>query len=552
MDDSNKFRRLCAAAIGLAAVLAFLPALRNGFVHDDRIQVQELAVPRSFAEWVASPAQPWWPPSHHKNLWRPVTRVTILIQKSIHDNTGWPFYAVNILLHAAASVLLWLLALRLGFSPMAAFLAGLMFAIHPIHAEAVHQIVGRAEILSAIFILAGLLLSFKQSPAGAPAPHWTIAIVQMTCFALALGSKESAVIYPFLLACVMIAQDGFAVLRRPAFWLRMVLLGVVLALFLACKAAITGGLIEPAASVPYHENPLAHMPFFSRLPAGLGILLYAVFQLVLPLGLSPDFSAISLPIETGWRWPLAWLGALFALALIAWAIRNARRGRRAWLIPAAALGAWLPLSNIVFPIGVVTAERLWYLPSTAACLGMGMLLSKLWSLKPELSRIRSARILSVALLGSWFLTSLVYARAWRDQAGYAEWTIRRFPESWRGHVGLAREDFVSFGAARISRFNEGMAEARRAIEIMPQLAAGWYWLGANATFAGADYWKEAESSLMRALALDPNFAEAHQQLATLYEMQGRKAEAIHELETYLASGQAMRVDVIRKRIERLK
>lgn len=544
VDSLNSRSGWVIAAIALAAVVAFLPALRNDFVHDDRLQVQELAAPSSAADWLKSPAQPWWPATHEKNIWRPLTRISILVQKSIHNNTGWPFYAVNIALHALASILLFLVARRVNMSILAAAFAALAFAVHPIHAEAVHQIVGRAEILSAIFVMLGLLV---VPSSGGILNAGLRTLLASLCFALALASKESAIVYPFLLALIILNRDGWPALKRIQFWVIMACMGFVLFVFLLGKAAATGGLIESASSVPPHENLLAHMGFLQRLPASLGILFYAAMQLVLPMGLSPDYSAISLPVDTGWRWPLAWLGALVVIALSFYMIRNARRGRRGWMLAAAALAAWLPLSNLLFPIGVMTAERLWYLPSAPACLGIGAILSSLWSMQPsEFARTRSFRILPAALLISWLLTSLVYSRAWQTQAGYAEWTIRRFPESWRGRINMAGEDY------RSKQFLDGVEQARIAVKVMPKIAIGWDWLGLNAAFAGPKHWAESESALRKALELDSRLAEAHRHLATLYEMQGRRADAIREYEAYLASGKAVHPDTVKQRMERLK
>ncbi len=554
MGESAKPRQsVYLAAIALAAVAAFLPALRNNFVHDDRPQVQELTAPTAASGWLKSPAQPWWPPSHAKNIWRPLTRVTILAQKAIHDNTGWPFYAVNILLHALASVLLYLLARRLGMSAGAALCGALMFAVHPIHAEAVHQVVGRAEILCATFVILGLLAVPPAGGTSASAYDFRLkagrrmGTLAALCFALALASKESAVVFPLLFALVLVNRDGWPAVRRSWFWMLLAALGAVLLVFLWGKAAVTGGLIEPASTVPPHENPLARMNFLQRLPAGLGILFDAAVQLVVPLGLSPDYSAVSLPVEDGWRWPLAWLGAMACLALAAWALRNARRGGRGWMIAAAAVGCWLPLSNIFSPIGVVTAERLWYLPSAAACLGAGALLAAAWEAQPSaFAQRRTLRELPVVLLLAWLMTSLFYARAWRTQAGYAEWTVRRFPGSWRGHINLADADYHA------RQFTDGVIEGRRAVEIMPGIALGWDWRGLNAAFAGPQYWAEAEGALRRALQLDARLVKAHEHLALLYEMQGRRADAIREYEAYLAAGQADDGATIARRLERLR
>ncbi len=306
-------------------------------------------------------------------------------------------------------------------------------------------------------------------------------------------------------------------------------LGAVLLVFLWGKAAVTGGLIEPASTVPPHENPLARMNFLQRLPAGLGILFDAAVQLVVPLGLSPDYSAVSLPVEDGWRWPLAWLGAMACLAL---RLRCAMGGGGGWMIAAAAVGCWLPLSNIFSPIGVVTAERLWYLPSAAACLGAGALLAAAWEAQPSaFAQRRTLRELPVVLLLAWLMTSLFYARAWRTQAGYAEWTVRRFPGSWRGHINLADADYHA------RQFTDGVIEGRRAVEIMPGIALGWDWRGLNAAFAGPQYWAEAEGALRRAPQLDAR-SSRRMKPALLYEMQGRRADAIREYEAYLAAGQA--------------
>ena len=63
--------------------------------------------------------------------------------------------------------------------------------------------------------------------------------------------------------------------------------------YLAAKAAVTGGLLESATEVPRAENPIARLGFVQRLPVVLGMFGYAAGRFLVPLGLSPDYSARS-------------------------------------------------------------------------------------------------------------------------------------------------------------------------------------------------------------------------------------------------------------------
>lgn len=517
-----------AALVLLAALLTFEPALHNDYAHDDGDQVKELAVPHNVSGWLAAWLQPWWPPNHHKNLWRPVPRLTILLQKAFHGDVSWPFYGANILLHAVVCLLLLATARRLGVSAWAAGLGALLFAVHPLHSEAVQQVVGRAEILAALWMLLGLIAFLKR---GLASPHalW----IQPLIFALALGSKEHAMVYPCLLVLAMIAtsgQAGWGALRRTLAdwraWRLLALLAAVFVLFLYGKAKVTGGLIEPPASVLFIENPIARYGFAQRLPAVLGFFGFAATRLVWPASLSPDYSAFSFPVERGWEWGWSEPGALLLTLTLALSLRNFLRGGRGWALAAAAVGSYALVSNGPFVIGTIGAERLWYWPSAPACLGLGWLLATLHGrLSGEKRRLATlaAALLVVALMSA----AWAYAPAWRTQKDYALWTLRRFPESWRGHNNLAREYYLE------KDFADGLAHARTATRLQPEMAIGWDWVGVNATFLpGAQ--SEADAAFARALKLEPTLHEVHRHWANLLLIEGRPAQAARQLATYLA------------------
>lgn len=536
-----------------AAVLTFEPALTNTYTFDDIYQAQTLQPPQDWGGWARAAATPWWPPDRQKNLWRPVTRLSILTQKALTGQAAWPLYGFNILLHAGVCLLLFLLARRLGLASLAAGLGALLFAVHWVHAEAVHQIVGRAELLAAFWMLAGLLLWIRLG-----ARCWASWLAQPLVFALALGSKEHALIYPFLIFLIefralrtapsALEKSGppgpVGPLNPQSAWLLVLLVGV-LGLFFAAKAAVTGGVIESPASVPYHENPLAAMSPAQRVPAALGIFGYAASRLLWPMGLAPDYSAMALPLERGWGWGWAGVGLGVLAATLALALRSALRRRRGWALAAAALGSYALISNGPFTIGVALAPRLWYWPSAPVCLGLGWLLAGLAGRIPE-PRRRGGTILLVSAL--WLIPMSVtgrYGMAWNSPLNFAGATLRCFPDSWRARTELARLNFEG------RDFAGGYENAKAAVRIFPRLAYGWAWLGSCAMFLPG-HQAEAGPAFAKALELDPALYEVHHHWAGLLLMQGRRADAIRELEEYLKAPAIGDREKVRQQVESLK
>jgi hypothetical protein len=378
-------------AIFLLAVMAFAPAVENDYAGDDIQQVKNYVAPRRAGEWLRAPLERWWVGTPEKFVWRPLARVTIAVQKAVHPNASAGFYEFNIALHALMAVILAALALQLGWRRDGAIAAGLFFAAHPVHCESVHQIVGRTELLSAAAMLLGAWLFVRGGGLASRGVWWQ----QSTCLALALGGKEHAILYPGFLALLMLDDPstrgrslrghllGFS---RRGFWLLGLLWGIAL-LYLAAKLRVTGGLLESHEVAPHFENPLASRPFLERLPAVLGIFAYAASRLLVPTGLSPDYSSVALPLDLGWRWGWACAGAVLVAGLTWVSLGSARRGGRVWALIVGGVGAFAITSNGPFPIGTVTAERLWLMPSAFACLGLGALVGRIADRAPIARRL---------------------------------------------------------------------------------------------------------------------------------------------------------------------
>jgi hypothetical protein len=133
----------------------------------------------------------------------------------LHGRAGPGWYAVNLALHAAAALLVLALARRLADAagrpdaPRVALLAGLLFAVHPVHVEAIAPIVGRSELLAASLALGALLLALDR------ARPWRLPAA-VAVLALAVLSKEGAVVVPGLFLLVAVALPASAGLEaRP-------------------------------------------------------------------------------------------------------------------------------------------------------------------------------------------------------------------------------------------------------------------------------------------------------------------------------------------------
>src|SRR2546427_3692860 len=270
------------------------------------------------------------------------------------DGTAW-FHLVNVLWHVATVVAVAALARRWA-GDVAALAAGLLFAVHPVHVEAVANVVGRAELMAALFTVLAVYAAVERDSVG-----WSAALL-----ALGLLSKENAAVAPGLIACAWLL--GF---RRPdrrrlaAYVASWVILAVA-------YAAVRWIVLHPYARTDVQAPVfIGASPFAVRLSA-VTALADVVRLLVFPLALRADYSPnertlVTSVVDGRFLLGLAALGLWVGLLVWTW-----RRGRRTEALGLAWVGiAFLPVANILFPTGVLVAERTLYLPSAGLALAFG-------------------------------------------------------------------------------------------------------------------------------------------------------------------------------------
>jgi tetratricopeptide (TPR) repeat protein len=321
--------------IALAALLVFGASVASGFHFDDYGMLQDPAVVQ---------ADGW---RSCFGLWqtRPLTWLSFWLNYAAVGRDPWLWHVVNVGIHALCSVLLYkVLAKRIGRE--AALAGALLFAVHPLQAEAVDYVYARAILLCALFSLLALERWISERPWHAVA--W---------FALAVLAKEECVTLPLALALYSWLEGT---LRRRLGPLAA-MLGIAAAAGIRVIAAIDATGMK-GVGIHAGVSPFAYLS-----EQGIAILRY--FGLLI----FPAFFTFDPQLPwPGWAWRLAAWAVLLALG-IALVSRVRKTPAAFWFLAGLIL---LVPSSSVFPAADFAADRRMYLPMLAFAPGVALLLPR--------------------------------------------------------------------------------------------------------------------------------------------------------------------------------
>jgi tetratricopeptide (TPR) repeat protein len=490
----------------------------GGFVYDDHLIVERNARLDGIGSIPALALQPYWGDLFPLTIYRPLTLASFAVEVSIAGRDSPAiFHVTNALLYAVAAALVSLLALQLGVPGPGAMAAGLLFAAHPVHTEAVANVVGRSELGAGIFVMLALVVEARRR-AG-----WGEALFCGLCVFGALGFKESGIAALAGIAWLALLA-GKAEWRSR--WRTWITSASALVLWLALRAA---ALREIAVEMPVRmlDNPLAVRDASGRVAGALALTLRSLRMTAWPWPLSADYSFDALRTPSS----LLSVGALAGLliwlggaGLATWLAT--RRPIPAWRSMSLAivlfLAALLPVSNLLFPIGTSFAERVLFIPSIGLCLVLGSLYRK-QALIPL--------ILVLAIGSAAFVKRTL---EWKDDMTISQAIIRVQPRSAKGWSKVGWEAYKA-GDLASARTHLG-----KAIEIYPD------YIDAHAslalTLAASDDLDGAVTEAQHAVALAPDYARARDVLrASLLALAARR-----EQQGDLTEAQRLRADAARR------
>src|SRR3954463_210157 len=140
-----------AVVIFAATIIAYLPAIRGGFIWDDPQYVLNNVNLRDVGGLYSIWFEPRTSPQYY-----PLVYTTLWIEYHLWQLAPLGYHLVNVLLHATSALLLWRILRRLGVC--GAFLAAAIFALHPLHVESVAWVTERKNVLSCVLYLAAAFM----------------------------------------------------------------------------------------------------------------------------------------------------------------------------------------------------------------------------------------------------------------------------------------------------------------------------------------------------------------------------------------------------------
>ncbi len=446
---------------------AYGVALGGAFVYDDHHSVAENTALWSLANVPAFFTDVTLFSSLDNRMYRPVLLTTFAVDHAIAGGAVWMFKLTNVLLHAAAALLLAGLGRRLGLGRWAAAAAGLLFAVHPLVSETVNMISARSEGLLLVALLAGLHAHLYAQARGRGWP-WVVAL----CGVIACGAKETGVVLPALVVALELVhwrQSG--ALRPRAVVVRLLPVVAVAVGYLLIRRALFGAATLPRVVVVGGADPLtgAGRDLLTQLCTMASALPGYLAQLVWPnaLTLDPAVEFVRGPASATVLFGVVLIGGLTAWGL-------ARPARRPVLFAATAL-AWLTsLPWIVVPLNVPLSEHRMYGLVAGAALAAGAAL-------PRRADRGWLRAVAVAIPASFALgfgaVAFERSAAYRDECELWRRALVLAPESYRAHYSLgalamragALEPALRHMRAAVARYPDYVSARRSIAELNLQL-----------------------------------------------------------------------------------
>jgi protein O-mannosyl-transferase len=490
---ASKPPRHWLAGLGLIALtaLAFSDSFNAGLALDNRMLITgDPRIREATNQNIGQILQHtfWWP-NGEAGIYRPLTTLSYLFNYAILGSGSDPaaYHWINFLLHAGNVLLVFALMRRLlGSLPVPLFIAAL-WAVHPVLTESVTNIVGRADLLAGMAVLAGFLMYLKSAETvGRRRIGWLTGLAAAT--AAGAFSKESAVVLPGVIVLYELVLSR----RFRAMLSGCVATTVPIALMLWQRSRVLSA--SPPAEFPFVDNPIAGADFLTGRLTAIKVLARYLWLTIWPAKLSADYSYSAIPLAHGsfGDW-LAWIAVAITVCLAAFALY---RGKRlAFFFACFGFLNLLPASNLLFPIGTIMAERLLYLPLVGwlACLVLAI----------DSTAKRAPILLSVIVIG-FAVRTWVRNLDWKDDLAMANASIKSSPGSFKVHRLLAASLFQS--DAEHSNIDRVIDEANKSLAVLKTLpdnrsvptpwqeAATYY-------FAKGDFHQTAQLAL-RSLAIE--------------------------------------------------
>mgnify|MGYP005833545805 CR=1 FL=1 len=442
-------------AIFLLAVL-FVPymwsGVQGGFVWDD----DETIVKNRFIEHWGNARLLFslrYFQAFTEATYRPVVTFSYFVDAFLWGKEPAGYHATQFVVHFLVACLVYALGCRMGVSPTGAWIGAAAFAVLPVNAEAVACVSLREDLLSALFVLGGLYLYICARDRW----RWVLALGAAACYALALFSKENALVLPIMLVLweLLFAGQGRPVVRQAG--RRLFPMLVVLVFY----CIVRFGLMTYPSGPPKPWGLGSALVSVPRVWMGYLVRVFFPLHLRLEYGVEPVRSVFSAAFVV----PVAALGVVGSML----AVMRRRRPDVCFF------GLWffvflLPVSNVV-PLWNETANRYVYLPAAGLCALLALGVSAL-ERRATFGWARTACVPLGVCLVMFLVLSIHYNDQWRDARALWAYQVRFYPRTHqvRRNLGLGYQELAAVTRQGVM-FDKAEKQFRLALALEPAEAA---------------------------------------------------------------------------------
>jgi tetratricopeptide (TPR) repeat protein len=307
-------------------------------------------------------------------------------------------------------------------------------------------------------VLGGFLMYLKSTEsAGLRKFAWLAGLIAVTT--VGVFSKESSVV---IVGVIALYELTWWKERKPA---RVLLSGCIATLVPIAAMLYQRSIVLAAsrpAEFPFTDNPIVGADFWTGrltaievIPRYLGLTLW-------PAKLSADYSYAQIPLAHGALQD--WAAGIFVLAAAILVAALYRWNRTAFFLAFFAAITFVPMSNLLFPIGTIMAERFLYLPAIGllACLVMGI-----YAVGKRLHRERIVPVVLCVIAAAFAIRTWARNGDWQDELSMAEACVQTSPHSYKVHDLLATQ--LDANRAAGSNRDRAIEESDKAVAILDAL-----------------------------------------------------------------------------------
>jgi len=520
-------------SIVLVSVLIYGNSVKCDFVLDDNYIIEENSVIRSLKNIPLIFSSGYWDHtgSDHtgSNAYRPIAITSFAIDYWLWKLNPMGYHLHNLLIHTLNSLLFFYMLLSIFkgdqqlYKPFNQYLIiwflPILFAVHPIHTEAVTSVVGRADLMATFFVLAAYLMYIKFLEK----KYFRYYVISIVSFGLALLSKEMAIAFMGIIFLHDVFSGNFARsdadnqnllhrLQRLYLHLRYYLGYIAMAgLYIGVRIFLFGRIGSDTTRQFFFNKSLA-----VRFLTMSKVMAYYVKSLIIPYPLHVEYGDYSVIKMSYYVFEPSTLLSLCVLILMG--------GLVIWFFKRIKLASFglaiffltiLPVSHIV-PIGALMGERFLYLPSVGFTLFFSLFFIRYQQRLRVIGLV--SLLLIIIVIGLYSIVTVRRNFDWRSEYNLWASTVETTPDNHIAHFNLG------VVCSRENRLTEALFHYNKSIEFSPTFYDGY--LGLSNVYMKLNLYDKAMDTLIKATILFPKDYRAFYNLGNAYLHKGDLKQAV--------------------------